>query len=158
MASNVNSPAISRCWVDLQRFGVVGVIGFAVDACILQLLVSMARWSPYSARIISFGLAVTVTFILNRAWTFRHRQVKSTRTAYARYFLIQSIGALINLAVFYVCIFLLPALHRWPVIALAVGSGVAMFFNFAATRRHVFVAHRQTAEDRHDANLDVINE
>lgn len=137
----MNLPPVSRIWTDLQRFGVVGGIGFVVDASVLQSLVSMAHWSPYSARVLSFGLAVTVTFILNRLWTFRHRRISSKRTAYTRYFLVQVIGALFNLAVFFVCVSLFPVLHYWPIIALAIGSIIALIFTFTASRHLVFVEH-----------------
>lgn len=135
---------LSQVWAELQRFGFVGGIGFAVDATVLQTLVSRAHWSPYTARILSFGLAVTVTFVLNRLWTFRHRRTRSKTAVYVRYFLVQVTGALINLLVFYLCLNLVPPLHTWPIFALAVGSAVALFFTFSASRRFVFVDRART--------------
>lgn len=135
---------LSQVWADLQRFGLVGGIGFVVDASVLQILVSQAHWSPYSARGLSFGLAVTVTFALNRLWTFRHRRISSKTAAYARYFLVQGTGALINLAVFYLCLSLVPFLQAWPIVALAIGSAVALLFTFNASRHLVFVDKART--------------
>jgi putative flippase GtrA len=52
--------------------------------------------------------------------------------------LIQIAGAIINLLVFSVCVLLVPALYGWPLIALAIGAGASLVFNFAASRRLVF--------------------
>lgn len=138
---------LSQVWPDLQRFGLVGGIGFVVDASVLQILVSKVHWSPYSARILSFGLAVTVTFALNRLWTFRHRRISSKTAAYARYLLVQGTGALINLMVFYLCLSLIPSLRAWPILALAIGSGVALLFTFSASRHLVFVDCGKTVQE-----------
>jgi putative flippase GtrA len=121
----------------LTRFAVVGAIGFAVDAAVLQLLVSLAGWSPFAARAVSFPAALTATFVLNRAWTFRALRMSPVR-AYGAYGVIQSIGALLNLFVFSICLLAVPALYERPIVALAIGSGVAMLFNFYASRLLVF--------------------
>jgi len=140
----VKLTTLSQVWADLQRFGLVGGIGFVVDASALQILVSQAHWSPYSARVLSFGLAVTITFALNRLWTFRHRRISSKMAAYARYFLVQGTGALINLSLFYLCLSLVPSLRAWPIVALAIGSAVALLFTFSASRHLVFVDKART--------------
>jgi putative flippase GtrA len=121
----------------LARFAVVGAIGFAVDAGVLQLLVGLAAWSPFAARAVSFPAALTATFVFNRAWTFRALRLSPIR-AYGAYGVIQTIGALLNLFVFAICLLAVPALYDRPIIALAFGSGVAMIFNFYASRRLVF--------------------
>ena len=121
----------------LTRFAVVGTVGFAVDAGVLQLLVGFAGWSPFVARVISFPAALTATFVLNRAWTFRALRMSPIR-AYGAYGVIQTLGAVLNLLVFSVCLLAIPVLYQFPVIALAIGSIVAMIFNYYASRRLVF--------------------
>lgn len=121
----------------LARFAVVGTVGFAVDAGVLQLLVGLAGWSPFAARVLSFPAALTATFVLNRAWTFGALRMSPVR-AYGAYGVIQTIGAALNLGVFSICLLAVPALYQRPVIALAIGSIVAMIFNFYASRRLVF--------------------
>ena len=119
------------------RFAVIGTIGFAVDGSILHLLVSKAGWSPFTARALSFPPAVTVTFLLNRFWTFRGLRLPAAQ-AYGAYTLIQVIGALINLLVFTLCVLVVPSLYSWPLVALAIGAAAALLFNFAASRKLVF--------------------
>jgi putative flippase GtrA len=122
---------------ELVRFAVVGAIGFAVDAAVLHLLVAKAGWSPFAARALSFPPAITSTFLLNRAWTFKSLRIPAAQ-AYGAYGAIQIAGALVNLTVFSVCVLLVPALYEWPLIALAIGAAAALLFNFAASRRFVF--------------------
>ena len=122
---------------ELARFAIVGAIGFSVDAGVLHLLVAQAGWSPFAARALSFPPALTSTFLLNRAWTFKSLRIPAAQ-AYGAYTLIQIAGALINLAVFALCVLLVPALYQWPLIALAIGAGASLLFNFFASRRLVF--------------------
>jgi putative flippase GtrA len=132
---------------ELVRFAVVGGVGFAVDAGVLQLLVSGAGWSPYTARAVSFPLALGSTFFLNRAWTFDGLRTSSPR-AFGIYGVTQTIGALLNLFVFFLCLLVVPALYERPVIALAIGAGVALAFNFWAARSLVFRPLSHRAERR----------
>jgi putative flippase GtrA len=122
---------------ELARFAIVGAIGFSVDAGVLHLLVAKAGWSPFAARALSFPPALTSTFLLNRAWTFKSLRIPAVQ-AYGAYTLIQIAGALINLAVFALCVLLVPVLYQWPLIALAIGAVASLLVNFAASRRLVF--------------------
>jgi putative flippase GtrA len=122
---------------ELARFAVVGAIGFSVDAGVLHLLVADAGWSPFAARALSFPPALTSTFLLNRAWTFKSLRIPVAQ-AYGAYTAIQIAGALVNLAVFALCVLLVPLLYDWPLVALAIGAAASLLFNFAASRRFVF--------------------
>lgn len=121
----------------LPRFAVVGTIGFIVDAGVLHLLVAFGAWSPFAARVVSFPAALTATFVLNRVWTFGALRMSPIR-AYGAYGVIQTVGAALNLLVFAVCLLAMPSLYELPVVALAIGSIVAMLFNYYASRRLVF--------------------
>jgi putative flippase GtrA len=122
---------------ELARFAAVGAVGFVVDAGVLQLLVSVAGWSPFLARGVSFPAALACTFALNRGWTFRGLRMSVVR-AYGTYGAIQGVGALLNLLVFSLCLLLVPALYERPIIALAIGAAISLGFNFYASRRLVF--------------------
>ena len=121
-------------------FLVVGAIGFAIEAALLTLLVSQRHWQPLAARMVSFPVAVTICWWLNRNWTFagRTRQRHSRGRQYAVYFVIQCAGAAINVVVFWAMLHLSPALRAWPIAPLAIGAAVALSFNFLATSRLVF--------------------
>lgn len=115
----------------MPRFAAVGAVGFAVDGGILSLLAHIAGWAPWSARFVSFPIAVVTTWLLNRKLTFRRASSYSAPTEGVLYGLVQFCGAAINLAVFGACMALAPALNSLPIVPFAIGSGVALFFNFA---------------------------
>lgn len=118
------------------RFALVGGLGFMVDASVLTLLVNGMGYGHYGSRAVSFTLAVTVTWLVNRRWVFQAGS--PTRREYSGYFVVQLLGAVINLAVYVLVIELHPPLAKTPVLPLAVGSVVAMFSNFLLARRFVY--------------------
>jgi putative flippase GtrA len=128
----------------LLSFGLVGGVGFIVDGGILQVLYSFAGMDAIAARAISFPSAVTATWLLNKRITFRDRNVQRRANRYALYFVGQILGALINVLVYVVAIRTWPTIAHRPLIPLAAGSAVAMFFNYAWANLLVF-ANRSSA-------------
>ncbi|MEQ9464820.1 MAG: GtrA family protein [Haliea sp.] len=122
-------------------FAGIGAVGFLVDAGVLSWLVASQGWGLYSARAISFGLAVTATWYLNRRITFASHARAGRGREYGRYLSTQTIGALINLGVYVSVIAAVPTLASCPVIPLALGSATALLFNFVSARLWVF-SHR----------------
>lgn len=119
------------------RFAVVGGLGFLVDGGILTLLLQQ-EWSVFAARTCSFSAAVSMTWSLNRIWTFSTRGNGRGRREYASYFGTQIIGAAINLSVFFAVVNLQPVLLQFPYIPLAVGALISAAFTYTASRRFVF--------------------
>jgi putative flippase GtrA len=126
----------------LVRFGAVGTAGFAVDAAVLSALTSLGGMDVYPARAVSFIVACSATWLLNRTFVFAPVEGAERggprEREYARYFSVQTAGALINLAVFAALIQALPGMRALPVLPLAAGSVVAMVFNYAGARYWVF--------------------
>ncbi|HJQ61108.1 MAG TPA: GtrA family protein [Vineibacter sp.] len=145
-AAAVAAPAIAgrrRRLRELASFGVVGAVGFAVDGGLLTLLVAHLAWGPISARVISFPAAVFVTWFLNRVLTFRAATRASAPSAreYGRYFAVQIVGALVNVAVYAGLVSLWSALSRVPLIPLAMAASLALVVNYLGTRGMVFRAN-----------------
>jgi len=119
------------------RFLAVGTLGFIVDAGTLLLLVS-AGGDPYVMRLVSFAVAVSVTWWCNRNWTFRSASRLAWQAEYLRYFGVQAAGAAVNYA-FYAGVLTVIGLTALNlVLALAVGSFVALVVNFSGARALVF--------------------
>jgi putative flippase GtrA len=135
---------------DLLAFAAVGVAGFAVDASVMTLLVERLMWHPVQGRAVSFPLAVTTTWLLNRGLAFRGMGPRSRSAEYAGYVVIQIVGALVNVGVFLACISLMPSLVRAPVVPLAAGAAVALLLNFALLRGIVYrdQRHEQPSADQ----------
>lgn len=125
-------------WPSLLKFGVAGGIGFCVDAAVLYLLVFAGGVSPFVARVFSFLVAVCATWWVNRTFTFRGNRAHPVRQEYLRYLGVQTAGAALNYGVFAATLLLQPQWHAAPVVPLALGSLVAMAFNYAGSRWYVF--------------------
>ena len=127
-------------------FLAAGATGFVVDATILATLVHGFGWGDYTARIVSFSGAVTVTWYLNRRFAFAESKTTDRRREYTRYLSVQIIGMLINFLVYSLCIAMSPTMDEWPVLALAAGSAVALLFNFVGSRIFVFTGLKNDAQ------------
>jgi putative flippase GtrA len=124
--------------VQIVRFVVVGTIGFAVDSTILLALVQGLHIAPLPARIASFLCAATVTYWLNRNFTFRFKG--KAPALWLRYVLSSGVGSLINIGAFQAWVSLFGASSVQLVLGSAVGSVLALFFNFFMNRNVVFRA------------------
>ena len=120
------------------RFSITGGIGCVIEAIVLTWLVTGQGVDIYLARGVSFSLAVTATWLLNRRFAFAGLASNRRGQEYSRYFLVQVVGAVINLAVFASLVGVRPELRTVPVLPLAAGAAVALVFNFAASRWLVF--------------------
>ena len=128
---------------EILLFAVGGVVGLIIDGGIVQLLVAVAGWNPYLARVFSFLVAATFTWWWSRHYTFATRQ--SDRSAHAEWLHwmgLMSVGAVINYGVYVLLLMNFAALHRWPAIGAAGGSAVAAFVNFMLARRMLFKSPR----------------
>ncbi|WP_443640344.1 GtrA family protein [Candidatus Njordibacter sp. Uisw_039] len=121
------------------RFAVVGAFGFFVDGLGLVLLIAM-DWSLFPARAVSFACAVSITWYVNRMWTFNKMGVAKARVVkqYGYYLTVQLIGAGINFGTFFLVIYWFPYTGSQPLIALAVGAVVAMGFNYVLAKKVVY--------------------
>jgi putative flippase GtrA len=126
---------------ELLRFSLVGSIGFLIDASAMQVLASDAGISPLWARAVSFPLALSVTWALNRAWTFESGRYRPAGSQYRRYIGVQVIGFLINYASFAFLVLAGGIWGEWPLLALLVGALLSMLFTYIASRTFVFSAH-----------------
>lgn len=126
----------------LLSFGVVGTIGFAVDAVLLTVFSTACGLDLLPSRMISFTCATLVTWLLNRSITFaccREKDGASLgKKEYILYMPIQAAGAALNFLIFLALIEWQPMLRQFPVIPLAGGAAIAMLFNFLMSRKFVF--------------------
>jgi len=113
------------------RFCAVGVVGFAVDAGLTLALTQTAGWQPLPGRVVAFVIAATVTWTLNRRFTFRSDKGAAT---WAPYVALTAIGAGINVGTYMAWLWLAGEDASSILVGVALGSVVALGFNFAASR------------------------
>jgi len=121
-------------------FGVVGTIGFVVDAGVLTLVLETSGLGLYVGRLISFVAAATVTWALNRRYTFGDAEKSKRLGQWARFLLVNSGGGLINYGTYAVLVSTVVYFRDGPVLAVAVGSLAGFVVNFLFSKLFVFKA------------------
>lgn len=121
------------------RFCIVGGVGFAVDLGGLLLLMWWVEAHPLLARLASMLCAITVTWLLNRSFTFRSARRRSYREwlAYAG---CVGIGAAVNYGIYAAGMYLLPIgdLQLRAAVAVLPATAAAMLVNYNCMRILVF--------------------
>jgi putative flippase GtrA len=124
---------------ELLLFCVSGVIGFAIDAAIVQWLVRGADADPYAARLVSFLAAACATWAFNRRWTFAgKRRFASRRGELIRYVAAMTGGFALNYGAYAACVWLFPLVREWPAIGVAVGSVAGAVCNYLTSKYWIF--------------------
>jgi putative flippase GtrA len=130
-------------FAEFLRFGFSGVMGFCVDAGLMHAIMRSTGISPLVARGISFPLALSVTWWLNRNWTFETGRHHEARSQYPRYVAVQLAGFAINYSCFAFLVTYTPLTAR-PIAALALASALAMLVTYVSSRAFVFASDRTT--------------
>jgi putative flippase GtrA len=120
------------------RFGLVGAVGFVVDAGVLQALVSLAGWGPIAARLVAVPTAVFATWLLNRTITFPESHSGPALRSLWRYAVVSAAGAGVNFCVYSALVFALQAMAAVPLVPLAIGSIVALVVNYLGSKHFAF--------------------
>ena len=120
------------------KFFSIGVFAFLIDAIVFQSALSLFGVSPYAARLLSFVVATSAAWWLNRRITFRDAQTARPDLQWAKFVAANLVGGAINYATFVLTLAGLPLAHAYPLLALAAGSVCGVAFNYAAYKRYVF--------------------
>jgi putative flippase GtrA len=125
--------------LEFLRFGVVGTIGFIVDTAVLYAGLAFGL-GLYGGRAVSYLLAATTTWALNRLWTFRGRGNGPVHQQWALFLLVNLLGFAMNYGTYAALIAYVPMVAAHPVLGVAAGAIAGMFGNFLLSRQLVFRA------------------
>lgn len=120
------------------RFALVGVVGFVVDAGVLQALISLAGWGPIAARAVAIPVAVFATWLLNRTITFPESHGGPLVASLMRYAVVSAAGAAVNFLVYSGLVFASQAMAALPIVPLAIASIVALVVNYLGSKHFAF--------------------
>jgi putative flippase GtrA len=122
----------------IRSFVAVGLVGFVVDAGLLAIGTTFLAMGPRVSRVISFLVAVLVTWILNRSFTFADRASGRKTSELLRYGVTSVVSACLNLGVYFLALPMLPDAAVAPYIALVFGVASGLMSNFILYRLVVF--------------------
>jgi len=138
----MNPLAPRKIPTEFLRFLTAGAAGFAVDSLMLLGLVQGAGWQPMLARVASFALALSATWLINRMWTFRPvTEEKSARGIVAEflgYCGVQLAGGAANFALYATIVAVTGHSTVELLGALAAGSATGLIINYFGARKFVF--------------------
>jgi putative flippase GtrA len=140
-------PERTRTALQFGRFGVVGTAGFLVDTAALYAAIALGA-GLYGGRAISYVVAATTTWALNRAWTFRGRGEGPAFRQWALFVLVNLVGFASNYGTYAALVALVPHVAENPVLGVAAGSLAGMTGNFLLSRRYVFAEIAKGPLDR----------
>lgn len=125
-----------RLLMDFLRFGVVGASGFVVDTAVVY---GVRGWVGLIwAGLLSYVVAATWTWAVNRAWTFAGRGSGPLWREWVRWMVVNLAGFACNRGLYSLLVVNSEVCRAYPVLALAAGTFAGMFANFFLARRLVF--------------------
>ena len=121
-------------WVQLVKFGLVGLSGYAVNLAVFAVLTQAVSLHHIPAAIVAFCVAVSNNFWWNREWTFDAGDGHAGFQA-ARFFAVSVVGLGFNLGLLELLV-TGAELDELPAQALAVA--MAMPVNFVGNKLWTF--------------------
>jgi putative flippase GtrA len=122
--------------VQFRKFSVVGVIGFLIDTTVVYGL--RASLGLYGAGAVSYIVAATGTWMLNRIWTFRGQGSGKAHHQWALFLVTNLVGFALNRGTYALLVTFSALCYAQPVYAVAAGGVAGMFVNFFMARTVVF--------------------
>ncbi|MBB3175314.1 putative flippase GtrA [Endobacter medicaginis] len=145
LAATLLGPRLAALVVQFAQFGIVGLIGMAVDTATVYALRHPV--GLIAAGFFGYLTAASLNWLLNRIWTFRpptdpaeaitdHRM--PAHRQWALFLLANLPGFVLNRGTFIALVSLSALCRAHPVLAIAAGSLAGMSANFTLSRRLMF--------------------
>jgi putative flippase GtrA len=134
-------------FVEIRRFGVVGLINTAVDLTVLNTLIFLTHmgrngiWFSFF-KAISFLVAVLNSYLINHSWTFGRSAGRRGMAQVGQFLVVSLFGAVVNVSsASYVATFISTSYgieRYWPSVAVLAGTASGLIFNFLGYKYIVF--------------------
>lgn len=144
---------IRGLFAELAKFGTVGALSLLVDIAVFNAVLAVID-KPLTAKIVSTVFSATNAFLLNRAWSFKHRERTTMRREYGLFFGLNVVGLVISLLCLAISHYLLGFESRLAdnIAANGVGLVLGTMFRFWSYRRFVWAAPAQVREAAADGD------
>lgn len=138
---------------EFSKFGVVGLVALVVDVGMFNILMfaggGILNDRPLTAKAIAVVVATTVSYLLNRNWTFSHRARTSALREYALFFGLNGVAMLITLSILWFSHYALGLTSPLAdnISANVIGLALGTIFRFWSYRKWVFL-ERDTSDEK----------
>lgn len=122
----------------LLWFSVVGTVGFVVDSTVLYLAMHLLGAGLLGGRLLSYLVAATTTWALNRRYTFFAQRGLNKIAEWGRFLAANAVGGLVNYTTYAILVTSSPRATNHPVLGVAAGSLAGLAVNFVLSRYLVF--------------------
>lgn len=131
----------------LMKFAVVGAINTGVDFLVLNLEMALTGITSGTLMLpqnsISFAVATTNSYLLNKRWTFEDSNSQKEGSKFSQFLGVSLIGVIINSSVVYaITTFVSPIMNispqLWANVAKLLATGVSLIWNFLGYKFIVF--------------------
>lgn len=139
---------------ELAKFGTVGFLSLLVDLAVFNALLHVMPERPLTAKVASTVVSATNAFVLNRIWSFKHRERTTIRREYSLFVVLNAVGLGIALLCLSVSHYVLGFESRLADNLAANGVGLVLgtTFRFWSYRRFVWAAPAEVEEAAADGD------
>jgi putative flippase GtrA len=117
------------------RFILAGGTSALSQIAILYLFTDiLGLWYLY-ASILSFVIALFISFTLQKFWAFRDKAIRGVHAQFMKYAMIIFVGLLLNTTLMFL---LVDLLHFWYILAQIITGALIAVFNFLSYRKYIF--------------------
>ncbi|MEE1273132.1 MAG: GtrA family protein [Olegusella sp.] len=138
--------SIKQLAAQFMKFGVVGVIAFAIDYGVLMLLSQALGMDPVLAAGISFTVSVVFNYLASMKYVFTHREGMSRRREFVTFVVLSVIGLGINELIIWVGTVRFGTGAFAVTAAKVVATAIVMVYNFVT--RKIFLDAGDTGSSR----------
>jgi putative flippase GtrA len=122
--------------VQFLKFTAVGAFGLVVDTGTVYGL--RGALGLYGAGLVSYVVAASANWVLNRCWTFRGRGGGPAHRQWMRFLAANLLGFVLNRGTYALLVTFVPLCAAQPVFATSAGAAAGLLVNFTLSRAIVF--------------------
>jgi putative flippase GtrA len=141
----VSDIELARTLGQLFKFAIVGLVGFAFASVVLYA--ARQPFGLFGAGLLAYATTSTLTWALNRLWTFEHDASRPAHRQWALFAVTNTVGFALNWGTYALLVTLVRSCAEMPVLALAAGSTVGALANFTLCRAIVFAPDAEAAAE-----------
>lgn len=139
---------------ELAKFGTVGFLSLLVDLAVFNAVLHAMPDKPLTAKVLSTVVSATNAFVLNRIWSFKHRERTTIRREYSLFVVLNAVGLGIALLCLSISHYVLGFESRLAdnIAANGVGLVLGTTFRFWSYRKFVWAAPAEVEEAAADGD------